>query len=369
MVLPDSASEKWILREHTRVKLELLEKYLRGWVKILGKWHRRVLYLDGFAGRGQYEEGEKKVVDGSPIRAMRVGQSFKNYVAEFIAVFVESNLDNYVNLHKVVASEKTNCPNVITEVVHGEFALVVADILDDLDRKGAKMAPSFFFIDPFGFGGVPFTLIRRIFSRPRTEVFFTFMSRDMNRFLSSPSHQVALRQLFETEEWIKLLHLPEEARQEALVALYRTQLMKEAGVKFVWPFRVSHTEKREVIYHLLHASNHFKALMLMKGIMYNQGAEGAFTYFGPDEAHFGRDQARLGPFDLGPIKKLLVEKFGGKELAFEDIMQETWDTPYVEKNYRQAIHELQEEGRVVVRPVSSKTAEGLKERDLVLFRG
>ncbi len=95
MTLPDSAPDKWIMREHTRVKLELLEKYLRGWIPILGKWHIRVLYVDGFAGRGQYSEedgGRAKITDGSPIRAMRVAQSLKQRVREFVAIFIERNM-------------------------------------------------------------------------------------------------------------------------------------------------------------------------------------------------------------------------------------------------------------------------------------
>src|SRR3989442_12741188 len=146
---------------------------------------------------------------------MHVGQSFKDYIGEFVAVFVESNIDNYVNLRKVVEAEKVKCPNVKTMVVHGEFAKEIGELLDDLDEKGVLMAPSFFFVDPFGFGGVPFTLIKRILSKPKTEVLFTFMSRDINRFLNSPSHESTLTGLYGTDEWSKLVNLPEETRQEA----------------------------------------------------------------------------------------------------------------------------------------------------------
>jgi hypothetical protein len=40
--MKDSDPEKWVYREHTRVKNEILEKYLRGWVPILGKYHKRI---------------------------------------------------------------------------------------------------------------------------------------------------------------------------------------------------------------------------------------------------------------------------------------------------------------------------------------
>jgi three-Cys-motif partner protein len=364
MVLPDSSPEKWVMREHTRVKLELLEKYLLGWIRILGRWHTRILFVDGFAGRGQYTEGDGKITDGSPIRALRVGHDFSG---EFVAIFVEKNQDNYVNLRKTLDAVKMNYPNVQVSIKHDDFENVVDGILDKIDKEGAKLAPAFFFVDPFGFSGVPFPTIKRILSKPQSEIFFTFMSRDMNRFLSNPSHQIALKQLFGTDECLKLADLPEETRQESLVSLYRTQLMKEAGASFVWPFRVSHTEKREVIYHLLHASNHFKALMLMKTIMYNQGAAGTFTYFGPDERELGSSQARLQDSDLAGLKQMLLDKFKGQARSFDSLMEETWDSPYIEKHYRAVIQEMRRDKLVKVTPVSSRTEKGLQQADIVHF--
>lgn len=51
----DNDPQKWIYKEHTRAKHELLEKYLGGWISILGSRHERLLIFDGFAGRGEYE--------------------------------------------------------------------------------------------------------------------------------------------------------------------------------------------------------------------------------------------------------------------------------------------------------------------------
>src|SRR5437660_5540310 len=97
------------MREHTRVKLELLEKYLVGWLRILGSRHPRIIYVDGFAGRCHYIEGDGKITDGSPIRALRVGHDFGG---EFVAIFVERDQDNYVNLRKTLEAEEKKSPNV-----------------------------------------------------------------------------------------------------------------------------------------------------------------------------------------------------------------------------------------------------------------
>jgi len=73
-MIKDSKPEKWEYREHTRVKHELLRKYLRAWAVILGKFHRKILFFDGFAGRGEYiDEMTGKIVTlGSPIICLQV---------------------------------------------------------------------------------------------------------------------------------------------------------------------------------------------------------------------------------------------------------------------------------------------------------
>jgi three-Cys-motif partner protein len=63
----DDNSKLWDIPEHTRAKHQLLDRYLGGWYPILSKWSRRVLYIDGFAGRGRYNDGS----EGSPLVAIK----------------------------------------------------------------------------------------------------------------------------------------------------------------------------------------------------------------------------------------------------------------------------------------------------------
>ena len=60
----------WRRDAHTEGKHLVLENYLKAWFPILGMGNRngRILFVDGFAGRGEYEGGE----EGSPVVAMRV---------------------------------------------------------------------------------------------------------------------------------------------------------------------------------------------------------------------------------------------------------------------------------------------------------
>ena len=56
----------WPIEPHTAAKHQILRKYLDAWLPILGTYNNRMLYIDGFAGPGEYTGGEP----GSPIIAL-----------------------------------------------------------------------------------------------------------------------------------------------------------------------------------------------------------------------------------------------------------------------------------------------------------
>lgn len=359
--MKDSDPEKWIYREHTRVKHEILEKYLRGWVPILGKYHKRICYFDGFAGRGEYEGG----FPGSPVIAMQVGNDLREYVEEMVCFFIERDRDNFKNLEVVTEKEKKNCPHCKIHNIHAEFAAVIEGIIENV---GAKLAPSFFFVDPFGFKGVPFKLIKEILSISRTEVFITFMYRDIARFLRSDNVEEIFDELFGTTIWRGILkrNLAGLEREHVLRDLYITQLREQAAVRFVFPFRVCMPEKSQTLYYLIHATNNFKGLFLMKGIMYNQGAEGTFAYLGPGD-FIAKHQTILFADDTPSLKKFLVQRFKGETLSYEDIEEKTYlETRFVDKHYREALKELEKEGKLKINRISSKRS-GLKGSDRITF--
>ncbi|MBA7637785.1 hypothetical protein ES703_45434 [subsurface metagenome] len=130
---------------------------------------------------------------------------------------------------------------------------------------GEKIAPSFFFIDPFGFSGVPFETVKSILSLPRTEIFFTFMTQSISRFLALPNVEEALDELYPTSEWRQILNRSEE-RDQALKDLYIKCLHKIAGVKHTWAFSVSTDKKYHTLYYLIHATNNIDGHKIMKEI-------------------------------------------------------------------------------------------------------
>ncbi|RKY69778.1 MAG: hypothetical protein DRQ24_10410 [Candidatus Latescibacterota bacterium] len=382
-MLKDSSPEKWLYKEHTRVKHELLRKYLYVWVIKLGKFHRKVIFFDGFAGRGEYTDektGEVLTV-GSPIIALRLADELlqlceqkgrRPYFDKFICIAIEKDVENFRNLQTVVAREKENIKfkdKIDILLINNEFANVVTELVEQV---GVKIAPSFFFIDPFGFSGVPFEAVKNILSLSRTEIFFTFMSRDINRFLELPQVEKHLDALYPTSEWREICKIRDwQERDRRLLNLYIKLLYEEAGVKYVWPFRVCMDEKYQTLYYLIHATNHFDGLKIMKDIMYKQGASGEFAWLGPKES-FYRCQQKLFDDTIPSLKKYLLDRFKGETKTFIEILKETYaDTRFVEQQYRQALKELEKaekiEEKIRVKRVTSKTSRGLRGKDKIIF--
>ena len=377
----DSAPEKWEYREHTRVKHILLEKYLAAWIPILGKWYPSICYLDGFAGRGEYrdEETGEVVALGSPIIALRVANSLierceergrKAYFDEFLCIAVEKDEENFKNLQDVVTREQDTVKfrdRIQVKPENQDFVSVADRVLHE---AGDKIVPSFFFIDPFGFRGVPFSMVQRILSKQKTEVFFTFMVRDIARFIEHPRLANTLTELFGTEEWRELVQIPN--REKALIELYRKQLHGAAQVQYSWHFRVCESEKLRTLYYLIHATNNFEGHSIMKGIMFNQSSLGSFAYLGPKDVS-ERSQMRLFDIhDIGQLKEYLLEKFAGQTLTYDQVQESAchpWyaEPPYIDKHFRQALKELENEDKVKIDRITSKTPRGLSGNDRIFF--
>ena len=146
MPLKDSALEKWEYKEHTKVKHELLSKYLYAWIIKLGKFHRKICYFDGFAGRGEYTDGTL----GSPIIAIKVANQLleqcerkghASYFDKFICINIEKDIHNFNNLEMIIEREKRKLEHKDKiEIINknDEFVVVISKVLEGV---GAQLAP------------------------------------------------------------------------------------------------------------------------------------------------------------------------------------------------------------------------------------
>ena len=93
---PES-SPLWPIQPHTKGKHLVLGAYLKAWLPILSNRNNRVLFIDGFAGPGEYAQGEQ----GSPLVALNTlieHQGIRNRKCQFHFRFIERDSDRAAHL-------------------------------------------------------------------------------------------------------------------------------------------------------------------------------------------------------------------------------------------------------------------------------
>lgn len=349
------------IKRVSRIKHAILQRYLPPWAVILGSAHGRLNYFDCFAGPGRYEFGGQPH-DGSPLVAVKAGRAFlaSHPNRQLNLIFAERDAASREQLEKLLRSQEPFPKGMGVETVAEDSAEFVPGLL----RAVASLAPSFFFIDPYGHPlSVP--VIREILSRPRCEALITLMWFRINMDLANAAVRPNVDRLFGDRAWQDQPFMSQAGarREQSFLSYFASRL----GAKFVLPFRIGFDPEDRVTgertkYYLLHASNHIRAALLMKSTMWPLGDEdGTFDYS-------GRAQGVLISMrpEEAQLREILLRRFAGQELTFSEIVEQTWELPFLEKHYRSVLKRLRDEAIVSVRPVSSKAA-GLKGLDRVAF--
>jgi three-Cys-motif partner protein len=268
----------WVIGEQTKVKHQLLRKYIDPWMKILLAYQSKknlreqLIYIDGFSGPGVYWRNNLKRAKcwGSPLIVANVAKKYikEKYSRKIYIIGIDKDKECVELLNFYL--QRFNINYHQTWVAHqAEFETRINKILDDFEAKGLSNPPIFFFIDPFGYTGFSMSTLKRILHYPMVELFINFMVYDINRRASDPQFKESLVALFGTSEFLKVDNfIDTEDRVLFLRNLYCNQLLTNGGAEFVMPFRVNTPDQiGRARYFLIHVSKSFTALKLMKDAM------------------------------------------------------------------------------------------------------
>jgi three-Cys-motif partner protein len=323
----------WQIEPHTEAKHAILRKYLDAWLPIITRWNGRVLYIDGFAGPGEYIGGK----DGSPIIAIKSVLEHKAELkAEIMMLFIEADKARCENLNTIVDSKKIG-PNIKPECICAKFADAIEELLDRLEEQKKRLAPAFVFIDPFGFTGIPFNLIKRIMGNEKCEVLITFMYEEINRFIGDEKLWEDLTATFGTDKWKEVITEDDPKKREfSLHGIYKKQLEEEANIKYVRSFKMTN-KINKTDYFLFYGTNHIKGLTKMKAAMWKIDESGTFNF---SDATYNPAQPML--FELTPnyydLEKMIRKEFDKKTVSITELENYIiTQTPYRETHYRKHV--------------------------------
>ena len=353
----------WRRDEQTEGKHLILKHYLDGWFPILGRWDGRLLFVDGFAGPGEYERGEP----GSPLIALECVKQHKREGrlrgVQIVCFFMESDMKRAHHLERLLAHQALP-PDTKCQVLPGTFDDHMTGILDYLAEQKARLAPAFVMIDPFGSKGSPMHLIERIFQNSKSECMISFMYEPIRRFHQQSEFKPHLDELFGTAEWEQCLDMEEsDAKKQFLHNLFSKQL-KTRGANYVVSFELWRRNRH--IYTIYFATNDLKGCDLMKKAIWKVEPSGSYAFHG----HAGQLRL-LFQSNTEPLAKQLKDRFGDSWTLVERIEEFVMgDETIFHKGHlrRKTLQPLEKSRRIIVRRPGNargfKSGKGIKIRFL-----
>jgi three-Cys-motif partner protein len=321
-MVDDNSDTLLEMQEHTRAKHAILEEYLKAWFPIISnsQFVNKLVYIDGFAGPGEYKTGEP----GSPIIALNTALShiFKDRFKKIYFIFIEERNDRCLHLNKKIKSLGKLPDNFEVTVIEQKFERVMGKVLSEIEIKNSSLAPTFAFIDPFGYSdtGGP-KIMGQILKHEKCEVLLTYMVGFMDKGAFDPEHcKIICREWgFSENEIESILKLPDMiSRERAWITVLKTKLIQESakGI-FHLAFCLKGYHNR-TLYYLVYFTKHKKGIEVMKNAMFNLGRVGTYTF---SDHNF--QQTGLTDFSSDLWKKQasrdLYDHFKGTEQKVTDV--------------------------------------------------
>ncbi|MBC7113959.1 MAG: three-Cys-motif partner protein TcmP [Candidatus Methanomethyliales bacterium] len=343
----------WEIDEHTKAKHTILDKYLKAWFPILSKKSSTLVYIDGFAGPGEYKGGEP----GSPIIALKAAleHKHKDKFKKIAFWFIECRDDRCEHLRNKIASLGDLPSNFHVEVTCGRFDEELSKILDELEREGASLNPTFCFVDPFGYtetGGPK--ILGKILKFPKCEVLLTYMVGFMDRGAYDPDKckTICREWDFSEEDINKIINTKSmESREMQWIDALKNKLIKASGSDLRHLAFCVKGYNNRTLYYLVYFTKHIKGIEVMKEAMFKTGKTGQYKF-----SDYNFKQTNLLDYSnelwQNECADIIYEHFRGSIQKTEDV--KNWvilETPYI---WRSGILiKLEEEGkitRVIGRP-------------------
>jgi three-Cys-motif partner protein len=354
----------WPLLPHTAAKHSILRRYLDAWFPILASWAKRVVFIDGFAGPGEYERGEL----GSPMIAVRAATEHKRDLssAELVYLFIEADPERFAHLERLL--RRTTLPKYVKwRAVRGEFAKVMETVLETIEGDGSTLAPALIMVDPFGFSGMPMSTLRRLARHPRTEFLVSFMYEPIVRWLDQPPQGQNFDDLFGSADWRNARNLSEpDERKQFLLGLYLREL-KAAGMNLTRAFEMIDRGNRTE-YYLIFATHSLDGLRAMKAAMWKVDPSGGIQFSDATVS------SQLKLFTLAPdydrLKRQIVARFGGRQLNVETLEEFVLiDTEFRETHYKkQVLASMERSGELEVVESSRQRRYAYPPGTIIRFR-
>jgi three-Cys-motif partner protein len=329
--------------EASRRKLQIAAGYFDSYMNVLAR-DRDAGYADLFAGPGRYENGERSVPIAICERVVA-----DERLREFARLwFNEADPELHLKLERNIAA--------VEGISHLKHAPSVTRILISkalAPRMEWLSIPTFVFADPCGYKGLSLRLVTATLKGFGNDCLFFFNYNRVNMKLGYPVMDESIDEFFEHERAAVLREeigkLTPPARERRVLAAIDEALRHAGAIPLTFAFRTR--EGGGTSHHLVFASKSRKGVGIMKRLM-NQASSEIIDGVGSWDFD-PRDGGKSLPLfsGLDEVRQRVLAAFAGRALTFEQVIaEEEPSTRFTESNYRDALLELEGEGRILADP-------------------
>lgn len=338
-------------KEQSEAKARIVSKYFTAWANVVMSTAQRaggkIAYVDLYAGPGRYRDGAMS----TPLLVLQSAINHPRISQMLVSFFNDSDPNKIATLKR----EISKLPGI------GNLAYQPVVRCGEVDAEAenyfgqTRLVPTFSFIDPFGYKGLSLKIIRGVIKDWGCDCVFFFNYSRINAGISNPYVEEHINALFSKARANKLRQMlvgQDPIFREAAILEELANEIKELGGQFVLPFTFKSTLGTRTSHKLIFVSKNFKGYEIMKDIMAKESStqdEGvsSFTYSPADRATpllFSLAQP------MSELRESLLKSFAGRMLTFNQLYREhSVDRPYTSKNYREALKQLEDEGRILAR--------------------
>jgi len=350
--MSDPKSTIYAAEPHTTAKHRILRAYLERWLPILDRQSQRInrsqhrlLYVDGFAGAGEYENG----IVGSPLIPIETAMGHEHQFACPIEIrLIEKRADRVQHLSRLIKEKKAKLVGptnlVIPDPVEGDCEQEVRKLVADCEQKGTPLGPAFFFLDQFGYSSFSMDLVQTVLRHDVCEVFSYLNWNLLHPFMSDSTKHAGITKAFGGDEWRDVLGLSGQEKENRFRQTYIDALQKRGSAKYAYPFAMRDTSHR-VIYWLFFCTNNIRGLEEMKKAMWSVDRSGGFEF----SDKFASERSSLFEYGDVDLARDLIAELAGQTMTVLELREHALkNTPACK--YFEAFGLMEREGQL--KPVS-----------------
>ena len=341
--------------EQSLVKSEIVAKYFDAWAGVMtgaqsrSPWGaKRIAYIDLFAGPGRYENGTVS----TPVKILKKALDNPKYCDSLVCMFNDKDENNTEALKTFIGTipgigSLKHAPQIFTQEVGTEIVKMF---------ESMKLVPTLFFVDPWGYKGLSLRLINSVLKDWGCDCIFFFNYNRINMGVKNPFVKEHIDCLFgeDRAEGIRetLNRVVNPVDRELMIIEELCTALKEMGGKFTLPFRFKAQGGKRTSHHLIFVSKGFRGYDIMKQIMAKESSssdEGvaSFEYNPLDKSTMKQGLLFKLTRPISDLGDRLLEDFAGQNISMGEIYERhSVDTPYISKNYKDALLLLEKNGKI-----------------------